>query len=488
MTDWLSTSLLLLLSIIDACLGAAVVASAPSQTFDGVGGSGAWWPYDLYNYPQSVRDNLTQLLFSQSGLGISSYRWNVGGGGVGVTNSVRAPTTFYISPGEYDWNADPQGLYFLNAAAAAGVPHLTAFANSAPAQLTTNGANCGGQLISGQEGTFGQYLSDVVQHFREEGIPINWVSPINEPETSKSTCIQEGMAVDDAQRAPIVKALYNAMSAADLTNDVGILADETGWVWLGILNYPFWVSDVAGIVSVLVHHTYDFPSDLEYDLYKLAAEVAAPGTPTWMTEVCCTLGNADGSGSAYGAGFDPTIIGGLHFASLVMQSFTVANEPHYDFWTLVSSSLGCSPSQDPNCPTTPNAAGWQDGMIYYDPNYATTGNHQLYLTKLYWTYKHFGNFVKPGSVRHAVTSAPTYTLAVYTPSQIIIIAINPGSTPLTVSLYFQDGSNLTATETWRTSAIEDFASVDLPVFNSGVWTLTLSGLSLTSFLFDRNDT
>jgi hypothetical protein len=70
----------ILLSLLKVA-NSALVLSAPAQTFDGVGGSGAWWPHDLYQFPESVRKNLSNLLFSQDGLGLSSYRYNLGGGG-----------------------------------------------------------------------------------------------------------------------------------------------------------------------------------------------------------------------------------------------------------------------------------------------------------------------------------------------------------------------------------------------------------------------
>jgi hypothetical protein len=127
---------------------AASVSATPAQTFLGIGGSGAWWPHDLFNFPDSVRQNLSTLLFSQSGLGLSSYRFNIGGGGVGVVNPVRAPATFYVSPGVYNFSADPQGVYFLQQAGAHAVP-ITAFVNSAPSQLTSNHASCGGTFVNG---------------------------------------------------------------------------------------------------------------------------------------------------------------------------------------------------------------------------------------------------------------------------------------------------------------------------------------------------
>lgn len=129
---------------------AATVSSTPAQTFTGIGGSGAWWPNDLWHFPEATRQNLSALLFSPSGLGLSSYRYNIGAGGVNVSNPTRAPETFYVSPGVYNFSADPQGVYFLREAAKWGVPSITAFANSAPPRLTSGGASCNGQFVSGE--------------------------------------------------------------------------------------------------------------------------------------------------------------------------------------------------------------------------------------------------------------------------------------------------------------------------------------------------
>jgi hypothetical protein len=132
-------------------VNAASVSANAAQTFTGIGGSGAWWPIDLYNFPEEVRQNVSTLLFSQSGLGLSSYRYNIGGGGVNVANQARAPETFYVGAGQYDWNKDPQGKYFLNEASKRGVGSLTAFVNSAPAPLTSTKGSCAGAYVSGKD-------------------------------------------------------------------------------------------------------------------------------------------------------------------------------------------------------------------------------------------------------------------------------------------------------------------------------------------------
>src|SRR5438128_8231665 len=105
------------------------VANAPRQTIDGFGASGAWWPNDLVGFPPSVQKRVADMLFSPQGIALSGYRYNIGGGGVGVTTPARAPKQ------EPD---DTGGLTFARAATDARVPSLTGFVNTAPPQFTTN--------------------------------------------------------------------------------------------------------------------------------------------------------------------------------------------------------------------------------------------------------------------------------------------------------------------------------------------------------------
>src|ERR1700742_4157448 len=101
----------------------------------------------------------------------------------GLTVSSRAPETFYVSTGNYNWSADPQGVYFLQKAASYGVPLLTAFVNSAPPAFTSNGNSCGGQIVDSQVNAYAKYLADVISHFKSQGIIFTHVSPMNEPDS-----------------------------------------------------------------------------------------------------------------------------------------------------------------------------------------------------------------------------------------------------------------------------------------------------------------
>ncbi|KAF5387231.1 hypothetical protein D9757_006816 [Collybiopsis confluens] len=467
----------------------ATISSSVAQTFEGIGGSGAWWPHDLYNFPDSVKQNLSSLLFSESGLGISSYRYNLGGGGVNVSNPVRAPETPYVSAGVYNFSADPQGIYFLQQASNLGVPILTMFVNSPPAALTSNGASCDGFYVSGSGGAFATYMVDVAEHWREAGINISYISPMNEPDNGFGPipCGQEGMVVLPTQRAEVINDLWDELDSRGLTGSIGILGDETSWLIEAVPEYPFWLPQVESKVAHVVHHTYDFPSDLGYtafiDVLKLFTS-----KPSWMTEVCCSLGSPDGSGKGFSGGYDPTINNALMFSGMVFQSINIGGESHYDFWTLVSNGIGCSPLNNDTCTSTPNPNGFTDGMIYYDADYATNGNFELYLVKHFWTFKHFGNFVKrlstldrwPGNQRHPLSGsdASEYTLVVSNSTSYNVIAMNPEATDSTLSLTFPE--TVCATTAFRTSAEEDFATIQAATGGGSSWSLPLSATSLTT--------
>jgi O-glycosyl hydrolase len=184
------------------------VAATPAQTIQNIGASGAWWVNDLTRFSTANQQRVAQLLFSSSGIQLSAYRYNIGGGGVGVAATDRAPQTLLTSPGVYDWTRDPGGTAFLRYAAQNGVPDIVGFVNSAPAVWKDNSKSCGGHVRAGSEQAFATYLTDIVTHFNAEGVRINYVSPMNEPDNSfdGSPCGQEGMLVVPSQRDDIVLA------------------------------------------------------------------------------------------------------------------------------------------------------------------------------------------------------------------------------------------------------------------------------------------
>ena len=69
-----------------------------------------------------VQERVADLLFGPSGIALGVYRYNIGGGGVGVTHPGHDTETFLVSPGNYDWSRDRGGRRFLQLAAQRRVP------------------------------------------------------------------------------------------------------------------------------------------------------------------------------------------------------------------------------------------------------------------------------------------------------------------------------------------------------------------------------
>ena len=374
---------------------AARVNATAGQTIDGFGASGAWWPIDLVHFPRAVQEQVARMLFSPDGIQLSGYRYNIGGGGRGVTTVDRAPAQFAN---------DDAGRLFLRFARDARVPLLTGFVNSAPPQFTTNGKACGGQLKPGSESAFADYLAGVVQAAHEQDrVTLQYVSPMNEPDDAFGNCGQEGMQVPLEQRATVVQALGRALARPSPPTKV--IADETTADAILANEAPKWLSvpGTTQYLAAIAHHTYDFPNDA---LRKMLPPIAAQfGRPTWMTEICCYKGSG-GVASSMGANYDPTMKQGFWLADQIESDFTIAGDTAWYWWTALSPVLGCEPKTDPQCPTRENTKGFNDGLLYYDQHGATNGVTQIFTTKRFFVLGQFSRYVRPGAVRHTVDGLP----------------------------------------------------------------------------------
>ena len=102
------------------------VSSAAAQTISGFGASGAWWPNDLGGFPARVQQRVADLLFGRrTGIGLSSYRYNIGGGGVGVRIPIAHRPRSWSAPGSTTGHATRAGC------ASCGSPSRTAYRSSA---------------------------------------------------------------------------------------------------------------------------------------------------------------------------------------------------------------------------------------------------------------------------------------------------------------------------------------------------------------------
>jgi O-glycosyl hydrolase len=452
----------------------AEVSPHAAQTIDNIGASGAWWVNDLKNFDPKVQARVSKLLFSKDGLALSSYRYNIGGGGTGVTYAPRAPEDFLKDDGSYDWSKDKAGRTFLYAAAKYGVKDLIAFVNSAPARWKTNAKSCGGYLKTENTQDFADYVADVTDHFAKQGVKFDYISPFNEPTNSFDSCGQEGMLVPVDQRDDIVRALGAEQQARH--QRTGIIADESSSTVNFNTEVPQWISqpDTAQYVDKLAHHTYNNPGDDQRaKIYETSKSV---GKQSWSTEICC-FGKG---GTGWAQEYDPTIDGGLNLSRIIYKDFATAHDSAFQWWVALSEMIGSDP-------LARNDEGWNDGLIYYDPNYATNGNQTLYFTKRYYALGQYSKFVRPGSVAHNVTGAPDgVEVSTYDDhGKWVVVVNNHNTTDTAVKLHFNSKAPVRASKAVRTSATESWANVAKPSVKGGTASATLPARSITTYVLDQ---
>ena len=456
--------------------GAAPAEVSPhaAQTIDDIGASGAWWVNDLQHFTPAVQARVAQLLFSSTGLDLSSYRYNIGGGGTAVTTPARAAQDFLTPDGSYDWSKDKGGQTFLKYAAKYGVQDLIGFVNSAPAQWTTNGQSCGGQLKPENEGDYAKYIADVTAHFTEQGAKFDYISPFNEPNNDFGDCGQEGMQVTVDQRDDIVRALGAEQQARH--QRTSIIADESSSTVGFSTEVPQWISqpDTAQYVSKLAHHTYNNPNDGQLgNVYETAKTV---GKDSWATEICCFGKGTTGWNQEY----DPTIDNALLMSRIIYKDFATSHDSAFQWWVALAGGYGTDP-------TARNDTGWNDGLIYYDPDYATNGNQTLYFTKRYYALGQYSKFVTPGSVAHNVTGAPSgVEVSSYDrDGQWVVVVNNQNTTATSLNLHFNSRTPLRAAQAVRTSATENWAKAAAPDVSGSTVSASLAPRSITTYVLDQ---
>ena len=455
--------------------------TAPAQTVAGFGASGAWWVNDLTNFSSSVQAQVASDLFTGSGIDLSQYRYNIGGGGAGVSVAARAPETFLTSSGGYDWSNDPGGQYFLKAAASDGVPDLIGFVNSAPSEYTTNGENCAGEINTADDSAYGTYLATIASHFESEGVDLDQISPMNEPDDSFSGCGQEGMEVPATERAGVIQAVGSALSSAGLSTTV--IADESSSTAYTLSESPDWLdtSSAAQYVSAIAHHTYNNPSDSALEQVGALGDVN--GKATWASEICCQISG----GGGYGAQYDPTMAGALTLTNYIYTDMSYGNDSAFQWWTALSSAMGCDPDTSSTCATTvnENSTGWNDGLLYYDPDYASDGNQTIYTTKRYYALGQYSKYVRPGAVRYGVSGSPSgvQTMAFWNSSsdQWDVVATNTNTSATTLSLNLDSGT-LTSNAAVQTDSSESMASISAPSISGSTISASLPAQSVTTYV------
>ncbi|WP_116188502.1 glycoside hydrolase family 30 protein [Paenibacillus taihuensis] len=388
------------------------------QRMEGFGASGAWWAQHTGSWQPNEVTRLLELLFHpQSGIGLTIYRHNIGGGdGQEIEDPWRRAETYEVSEGEYDWSRDAQAVAVMKQAVASGAERIVAFANSPTPRMTQSGLTSGHQegrsnFKEGMEDAFATYLVDVVKHLIDvEGLPVDWIAPINEPMWlwNASHNGQEGCHYQPEECVSVYRALARRIEDQGLP--VRISALEAG-EWSSARMYYYKLAEdkelMKYIDNIAVHSYVPHVSNIVFkEEFANLIQKEQPELPIWMSEWTEMEGGKDfGMSSA------------LVMANLIHEDLTIGQVTSWQYWIAVSRY------------------DFRDGLVYIDE---AEGKFQE--TKRLWVFGQFSKFIRPGYIRVEVESThPELKVVAYADQGghvATLVVINNSKEAITSSLEF----------------------------------------------------
>lgn len=428
-----------------------------ATNFQGWGSSLAWWANVVGSYPN--RTNYVDLPFTTLKLNIARY--NIGGGenpanpvtGQGYRTVMQG---FEPTNGMWNWNADANQRWVLQAARARGVNLVDAFANSPPWWMCVN-SNCVGNasatnnLLVNCETNFAVYLATVVSNLTVlDGDHFDYITPMNEPNGSKwysGSPSQEGCNMNPAQQSDMVSNLYVQLQT--IAPSVAIDAAEDVDPEQSYLDLNAYSATALGEVSLYTTHTYSFTG-----AGNLKSKASSQHKTLWVAE----YGDNDGSG--------------LKMARRIHDDITQMGIRAWVYWQVVDSASGWGFLL--NSLQAPGASG-------YTPNY--TINEKFYVMG------QFSEFIRPGY--NIISVNDTNTLAAFNPtnSTLVLVLVNntAGTTNVTYNLS-SFGSLPWQVAATQTATGENLATISAPVVTNQQFSVAVPATSVTTYVLTTNVT
>ncbi|WP_366348672.1 RICIN domain-containing protein [Paenibacillus amylolyticus] len=458
---WLKrmSSLLLAGSLLTSSLGVGVEVSAagaytavadPSkqyQTMEGWGTSLAWWGKVVGEY--SNRDEYVEKMFNaNTGLGLNILRYNIGGGDNPSSNVLeyrKAVPGYQPSPGVYDWNADANQRYMLQAAKAQGVNVIEAFANSAPYWMTISGnvsgsANGGNNLKPDYYDDFADYLTEVVKHFRDNwGITFDSVTPLNEPISTwwKQGNDQEGMHFDRADQNTILSQLQASLNAKGLSTKLS--APEEYSIDDTNVSFNSYSNAVKSAITQINTHTYGGSNRT-----ALRNTATSAGKHLWTSE----YGDGDASG--------------LTMSRTILKDIRNMGASGWVYWQAVDSA---------------------DGWGFFKNVLNNTQTTSYTVNQKYYVMGNYSKFIRPGYKIIGMSDANTLAAYDAASGKVVLVTTNSDSTDTTVTYDLSRFTNTgTSAQVYRTSSTEKLQQLTNISVQNKTFTATAKANSVTTYV------
>lgn len=437
----------------------------PEKTYQRIehfGASDAWACQFAGNWPAAKKNAIADWLFSTDtlsdgspkGIGLSLWRFNIGGGSIqqkessGINDEWRRAESFLNEKGKLDFSLQSGQRWFLQAAKDRGVANFLGFVNSPPVQFTRTGKafaqSAEGNLAPGSYQQYAEYLAATIQGIQQTtGVLFNYISPVNEPQNDWSDGGQEGSPYQNHEIYDIAKTLNQHFLKKKIStrlvfpeafeikyllaeydkpgrgNQIASLFTKSSSQYLGSLNK---------VDKVIAYHSYlsSSPNHQAKTIRKELAERVADldGFRLWQSEYC-VLGN--NAGDLEGSGKDLGIKTALYVANLIHNDLVYANVTAWHWWLAVSPY------------------DYKDGLVYIDKN-RQDGNYAD--SKLLWAFGNYSRFVRPGMLRIEASSdqpEEKLTLSAYTNAEkqeTVLIITNRDNETISVEINQGSQDNL----------------------------------------------
>ncbi|MDM4764243.1 glycoside hydrolase, partial [Galbitalea sp. SE-J8] len=489
--------------------------SYQQPAFDGWGTSLAWFANVTGGYSDEVKNKLADMVFGPDGLNLNIARYNIGGGNAtDVADYLRpggavpgwwaptikddlnndVPATFankssYAaawdgSDDDFNWNADPNQRWWIQAAKArqGSNMHWEAFSNSPPWFMTTSGYVSGAttsttdQMVSGQRGNFTTYLAKVAKKLEQtEGITFDSVEPVNEPWAGFWTTTltggvpkgrQEGANIPATTQADLFTRLQtklsdNGLSAIVAGNDETVPSNlVTAW--------NSWTPTTRAALGRLNTHTYGSGGSVAVrDIAKSANK------PLWMSEV-------EGSGLD-GQNFT-SMATGTWLGNKIIDDVRSLEPSAWVFWQPVEDYTNMSPAGE--------NLNWGEIQLKFDcaPT-DTLAQCPIYTNTKYWTAQNFTHYIVQGDHFIPVDNANTTAAVKAGGDGVSIVHVNTGgahTVRVDLAKFGTIASNATLTPVSTSASGYLVPGAPIPVSSATKYVdVPVEGQSVTTFVVNH---
>lgn len=366
------------------------------QTIESFGVSGAWWAQNVGGWSEideesgiQKREKIAQLLFDkEEGIGITCYRYNLGSGskssGNGKYSEESRRAESFDTAGGYDWSHDKNAVWMLHEAVRLGADDIVFFVNSPPESMTKNHKGhldrpLSNNLAKKNYRCFADYCLDVTEHFVGDGIPVKYLSPVNEP-VWIWTGGQEGCHYRPLQVCGVMKTFADELDKRPSLKGLKLSGAENGdvrWFNKTYCRIMLGTKEIRCKIDAVDTHSYCLKAPVPFinnrvgylRRYRKWMDRHFPGVPVKTSEWTHIQ-----SGRDYG------MPSALEQAKVMYEDLTILNVASWQNWIALSNVDYC------------------DGLLY---EFDDTRTFQL--TKRYYAFGNFSKYVRPGSVRIKVS-------------------------------------------------------------------------------------